>query len=96
MTQKKDVPTVARQSPAAAEQDRLVAAISEPIGDPPLSRLTLTLAAINNANKVLIMISGHERRLIFEEIIASGWLPTRKYPAALVKPRQELTWLVCP
>jgi len=75
------------------EKKRLVAAVTEPAGNPALPRLTLTLAAINSATRVLLMISGPEKKKILNEITANSQAAAEKYPAALVRPGKELVWL---
>ncbi len=83
-------------SPLLAEENRLVAAETEPAGDPPLPRLTLTLPAINSATRILVMISGPDKQKIMSEIMTDRTAAAKKYPAALVAPRRELLWLVAP
>ncbi|ADH85687.1 6-phosphogluconolactonase [Desulfurivibrio alkaliphilus] len=76
-----------------AEQDRLVAAETEPAGNPPVPRLTLTLPAINSARRVLLLTSGPEKEKIMNEIIADRQAAAARYPAARVMPSQEFYWL---
>lgn len=83
-------------SPLLGEKKRLVAAVTEPAGNPPLPRLTLTLPAINSAARVLLMISGPEKQQILNKIMANHQTAGEKYPAALVRPGNELVWLVGP
>lgn len=81
-------------SPWLKARDRLVAAVTEPTGDPPLPRLTLTLPAINQAASALIMVTGPEKARIVDEIMRDRQVAADKYPAALVAPRDQLCWLV--
>lgn len=81
-------------SPLLTEREALVAAITEPAGQPPVPRLTLTLPAINRAATVIIMVSGAAKAAIAEEISRDRQAAAQQYPAALVQPREELLWLI--
>ncbi|MFH7319454.1 6-phosphogluconolactonase [Desulfurivibrio sp. D14AmB] len=81
-------------SPLLAVKDQTVAAEEQPVGSPPLPRLTLTLPAINRAATVIIMVTGGRKARIVQEIKEDPRAGAAKYPAALVRPRQELLWLV--
>lgn len=81
-------------SPLLAEEEAPVAAVTEPTGQPPVTRLTLTLPAINRAATVLIMVSGPTKAAIVEEINQDRQAAAHRYPAALVQARSELLWLV--
>ena len=45
------------------------------IGDPPLPRITLTLAALLQSKAILILISGAEKRQVFSQALAGADLP---------------------
>ncbi|MGV1098968.1 6-phosphogluconolactonase [Thiovibrio sp. JS02] len=81
-------------SPLLGEEKRLVAALPEPAGTPKVIRLTLTLPIINSARKVLLMISGAEKKKIFQEIAEDRDAAMRKYPAACLAPQGELLWFI--
>lgn len=81
-------------SPLLGEQEQTVAAVEQPVGSPPLPRLTMTLPLINRAATVIIMVSGQKKARIIEEIAQNHQESTTKYPAALVRPGEELLWLV--
>ena len=81
-------------SPLLAAEDQTVAAEEQPVGSPPLPRITLTLPAINRATTVIIMVAGREKARIAQEIKEDPRAGAAKYPAALVRPRKELLWLV--
>ena len=63
-------------------------------GNPALPRITLTLFAINQAKNIFMLISGNEKKKIFEEISSGQQGVERKYPAALVKPKGKLAWYI--
>ncbi len=81
-------------SPLLTEQQELVAAISQPAGQPPLPRLTLTLPALNRAATVIVMVGGPAKAAIVDEIKRDRQAAARRYPAALIQAREESLWLV--
>lgn len=81
-------------SPLLAAEEELVAAVEEPAGAPPVPRLTLTLTAINRAATVIIMATGEQKAAIAAEIRHAPQRAADKYPAARVKPREQLWWLI--
>lgn len=80
-------------SPASYNTDRLVAAVRAPNASPPVARITLTLPALNTADKVLFLISGREKTVIMQSIIEKPSESARLYPAARIRPRNKLLWL---
>jgi 6-phosphogluconolactonase len=74
------------------EKKLWVTALSEPAGEPAVSRITLTLPVLNSARGVLFLTAGPEKKIILEEIAADPEAAARRYPAARVRPSQ-LTWL---
>ena len=81
-------------SPLLQEERLTVVAEEQPVGSPPLPRLTLTLPVINRAARVIIMVSGPEKGEIVEEIRRDQSAAATKYPAALLRAREDLLWLV--
>ena len=73
---------------------RMVKAVHSAAGSPPVPRVTLTLAAINSAREVVLLISGVVKTGILEQIQADRSAATQRYPAALVAPRGPTTWFV--
>ena len=63
--------------------------------EPRVKRVTLTLPVINNAKSILFLISGKEKKEIVDEIIKNNAEAQKNYPAAMVKPREEITWMIC-
>lgn len=47
----------------------------QPIGDPPLPRITLTLAALLQSKAILILIAGGEKRRVLERALDGADLP---------------------
>jgi 6-phosphogluconolactonase len=57
------------------------------------NRITLTLPVINNARRILFLVSGEAKAGIVKEILRTD-LPTNRYPAQLVKTYEgEITWI---
>jgi 6-phosphogluconolactonase len=75
----------------ALDEDTLwVAAVDEPVGSPPVPRITLTLPVINEAQNVLFMVSGPEKGDLLRTILESPSKAAKRYPAARVNPRGRL------
>ena len=75
---------------ALCEEEKMVMAIIG--GDPFVYRLTLTLPVLNNAGKILFVVSGKGKSEILSKVLTQRHI---KLPAQLVKPvNNELTWLV--
>jgi 6-phosphogluconolactonase len=79
-------------SPALAEKEHVAVAVHKQ--PPELDRITLTLPVLNNALRIIFLVSGsakaHILRGVLEDPETEG-----KYPAGLVHPtRGSLTWLV--
>jgi 6-phosphogluconolactonase len=79
-------------SPALAEQDHLAVAVDK--RPPQPDRITLTLPVLNNALRIIFLVSGGAKAHILREILENP--ETRgKYPGGLVHlARGRLTWLV--
>lgn len=74
------------------EQERWVVAVP-PGGEPPISRLTLTLPVLNHAREVLLLVSGENKREAVHNILERPEQAAR-YPAALVHPQERLIWML--
>lgn len=77
---------------ALKERDRWVVAVDGASGSPPVPRITLTFPAINQARFVLFLVSGSNKREVFQEIVKNP--ETAAYPAAGVKPYGRLLWFI--
>lgn len=80
-------------SPLLAEDKRLVAAIAEPAGSPPVARVTLTLPALAASRAVIFMVSGSRKMEIVSEILSGRGM---NFPAARVSSRGPVYWLCSP
>ena len=80
---------------ALAERERWVVAASAPAGVTPAERLTLTFPALNAARGVLFLVAGVDKAAVLEAVLDDPAAGDR-YPAARVRPRGSLTWLVAP
>ena len=82
-------------SKSLKEKKKWVIETDIPEMEPRVKRITFTLPVINNAKSVLILISGKEKKEIADKIINNNLEPQNKYPAAMVKPRGKISWLIC-
>jgi 6-phosphogluconolactonase len=73
--------------PAVDETTRLVAYVPRK----PVSRITLTLPALNRARQALFLVSGGSKREITEGILTGADTAS---PAARVRPKESLTWFL--
>ncbi len=75
------------------ERKKWVAAVNDTTGSPPVPRITLTLPVFNQAENVVFLLSGDKKRRILDTILNK---PERAllYPAAHVKPRKNLLWII--
>ena len=79
-------------SSASTEQEHLAVAV--PKQPPEPDRITLTLPVLNNALRIIFLVSGGAKAHIVKEIL-EGPETEGKYPAGLVHPaRGRLTWLL--
>ena len=75
------------------ERKRLVAAVTAPSYMKPARRISMTLPLINNADHVMFLAAGSEKRAVLNHILmAPDADPSR--PAALVRPKGRLVWFV--
>lgn len=81
-------------SPVLFERERLVCPIEEPYRPPYVPRLTMTLPVINQARKVIFLVSGQKKQPILQKILTSSKEP--KWPASMVSPAGSLYWFIEP
>lgn len=74
------------------EEKRWVAPVESDQGSPPVPRLSLTLPIINRSKCVLFLISGARKIEVMQSILAGPEDASRRYPAAMVKPKGRLLW----
>ena len=79
---------------ALSETKRWVVGVSEPVGTPSVPRITITLPVINSARNVLFLVSGADKVKLVRAIFEAPGAAAKSYPAARVKPRGRLTWLI--
>ena len=71
------------------EDERLAIVTHAP--KPPITRISMTLRAMNAARNVFFLVSGEEKREILDRVLADR---DGKYPASWVAPLGKLTWFV--
>jgi len=71
-------------------------AVATPPGrvPPPLSRVTLTQAALATARTVVFLVAGAEKRAIVRRLLAPPAPGEEPLPAAEVRPRERLLWVL--
>jgi 6-phosphogluconolactonase len=78
--------------PALNEKDRLV--VSVEVDATPRRRISLTMPVINNAQRVMFLVSGEKKAAAVKNVL-QGKADPQQYPAQLVKPRSgEVVWLM--
>ena len=78
--------------PALHEQTRLAVAVE--VEATPSKRISLTMPVINNAERVLFLVSGENKAAAVKNVLQGSPDP-EQYPAQLVKPRNgETVWLI--
>jgi len=76
------------------EKEKWVTAVEGSEGSPPVPRITLTLPVLNQAKNILFLISGNEKKKILDTILDKPEEAEKLYPAAHVKPRGNLIWVI--
>ncbi|WP_461211530.1 6-phosphogluconolactonase [Desulfocurvus sp. DL9XJH121] len=66
----------------------------EPKGDPHVARVTMTLPLINQARNVIFLVAGAKKKALADRIFKDPEAAAARYPAAMVRPRGRLVWLV--
>jgi 6-phosphogluconolactonase len=80
-------------TPALLNRTKLVTVGQSPSG--VTSRLTITLAVINQANVVVFLVTGSGKAQIVRSILESSTDADRRLPASMVRPeRGRLIWLL--
>jgi 6-phosphogluconolactonase len=79
-------------SPLLQEKERWVAAVAEPVGSPPVPRVTLTLPVLNSAREILFLTAGPEKKIILDQIAIDSQTAAQRFPAARVRPAGDLRW----
>jgi len=79
--------------PALAAKSQIIHAVPEPVGEPELPRVTMTLPLINTARNVVVLIQGPAKRAVLDAILADREAASAAYPAARLDPAGTLTWL---
>jgi 6-phosphogluconolactonase len=82
------------ESPALEERTRWVVPAFAPVE--PRQRITLTMAAINRALDIFLLVAGSDKQSAFAQAV-SGHADPRRWPVAMVQPTAgNLTWFVTP
>ncbi|MDP1617559.1 6-phosphogluconolactonase [Phenylobacterium sp.] len=68
---------VGLEAAMAPDGARFCLGFDQAIGDPPLPRITLTLAALLQSHAIIILIAGPEKRRVIERALAGADLPVR-------------------
>lgn len=76
---------------ALNEMKRWVVAVHAPVGSSPSLRITVTLPLINNAERILFIVSGVEKRKIVQKILNDS-RDKKTLPAARVQALEEIKW----
>jgi len=77
---------------ALKEEYRWVVAVDGASASPPVSRITLTLPVLNKAKCVIFLVSGSDKKEVFEETMNNPG--TVAYPASRVRPSGRLLWFI--
>lgn len=81
-------------SPVLFEKKRLICPVDEPSRPPYVPRLTMTLPVINQARKVIFLVSGPEKQPAIHKVLTGSKGP--RWPASLVGPAGSLYWFIEP
>jgi 6-phosphogluconolactonase len=76
------------------EKRKWVAAVPHGAGTIQVPRITLTLPVLNQADNILFLISGREKREVLNTILRWPEESGKHYPAARISPAGNLVWLV--
>ena len=76
------------------EKEKWVTAVEEGVGSPPVPRITLTLPVLNQAKNILFLHLRERKNEILDTILDKPEEAEKLYPAAHVKPRENLIWVV--
>lgn len=81
--------------PVLKEEEHLTAYVPKPGLAPEFPRITLTLPLINQAEEVLFLISGAEKKEVLRVILHEPPGGRDRYPAARIHPKGKVLWYVC-
>jgi 6-phosphogluconolactonase len=81
--------------PALREKEHLTAYVPKPGLAPEFPRITMTLPLINQADAVLFLVSGAEKKEVIEAILHEPDAGRYRYPAAQVNPKGKIFWFIC-
>ncbi len=77
---------------ALQEQSRLALAVE--VDATPSRRISLTMPVINNADRVIFLVSGEKKAAAVKNVL-QGPADSEQFPAQLVKPRSgQIVWLI--
>jgi len=83
------------ESEALFEAKRWVVQTPPPPGvEPAVSRLTLTIPALNASKNVIFLVSGPDKEAVVKKVFENPPVAARDYPAARIQPRGKLTWFL--
>jgi len=73
-------------------KERMICAVTAPEQYEQKERITMTLPLINNASKIMFLVSGPGKSSVVARILNNRDTSADMYPAARVRARNELTW----
>ena len=79
---------------SALDEKKMVVAAIAPKGMAIKNRITLSISAINRSKSAAFLISGSDKAEVVKDILSGGSPVELKYPAAMVKPIEELVWFL--
>jgi len=78
--------------PLLQEKQRLAAELRDPIGNPPVPRITMTFASLRRSRCVMLLIGGAKKKDILDRILSGE--EGLGYPASMVTAEEEVRWYV--
>lgn len=75
---------------ALNEKKKLIISVKAPPYAAVKDRITMTLPFINNADNIIFFAVNKGREEVLKQVIKGN----KKYPAALIKPKQKLMWFI--
>jgi len=80
--------------PVLDEKEKWVVPVTAPPGYSPQERITLTFPVLNKSRKAFFIVSGEGKRDVLNTILNSPAEAENHYPAANIRPMDELVWYV--
>jgi 6-phosphogluconolactonase len=77
---------------ALKEDKRWVISVQAPETAPVKKRISVTLPLINSSRHVCFLITGTDKIETMREVLKEGELKEKKIPAAMVDPKENITW----